>query len=469
MIDFSFQTILWLLLHGVIAIGFACHALIRKRDSRSAFGWMAVCLLLPFLGSLLYFLFGINRVEKRARRIGSYPLPALSQSIPDTLLNQGFEYLICNHSDMRLRSLKTATEIEPLHNGSKAYPAMLSAIHDARTSIVLSSYIFAADDIGRQFVDALSTASDRGVAVYVLVDGVGTLYSFPRITRLLKKTNVHYRTFLPLRLIPPSVYLNLRNHRKILVVDRHIAFTGGMNIGDRHLPDAKGHFTADVQFRLCGRIADDLYQLFWQDWLFATGEPAPTIQHPPRPQQPGQYYCRLLSDGPAVDFNKLSLVLHSVISAAHDSIYIITPYFIPSRGMIAVLLAAAHRGVHVTIVLPEKSNLRYIDWATRNLLWELLQWNIEVRYQPAPFDHSKLIVIDDKYVQIGSANIDPRSLRLNFELMVEVFHSDFASTLMTHVQKTIKKSRAVTYQEVEGRSVIVRIRDSLAWLLSPYL
>ena len=468
MISFSLPTTWWLWLHVVIAPMCAIHALVLKRDPRSSWLWIVVTIFLPLAGPALYFLFGINRIEKRAKKIGQYQESSEPIEIPETLLNQGFEHVICDHPGLKLRPLQPNNSIQPLYDGVQAYPAMLEAIEAARISIVLSSYIFDNDVIGKQFVQALAKAHNRGVTVYVLVDGVGALYSFPRISRLLKKYHIPYQKFLPLQLIPPSVHLNLRNHRKILVVDRSVAFTGGMNIGDRHMPDDHGHVVSDLHFRLSGPISAELYDLFWQDWTFACGESKPVIEHLDIPAQ-GDCYCRLISDGPAVDFNKLSSLLHSVISAAQSSVYIVTPYFIPSREMTAILLAAAHRGVRITILLPEKSNLRYIDWATRNLLWELLQWDIQVLYQPAPFDHSKLIIVDDKYTQIGSANIDPRSLRLNFELMIEVFDADFASLMLHHIQQKIEKSRTVTFAEVESRSLWIRIRDSVAWLMSPYL
>ncbi|WP_395374787.1 phospholipase D-like domain-containing protein [Marinicella sp. W31] len=468
MVSFPNNTLWWFLLHFLLAVISSTHALTRKRDPRSSMAWITVCLLLPIAGSFLYFLFGINRIEKRAHKIGVYANQFDLQKIPDALLNAGFEHLICNHEKLQLRPLKAGNSVIPLRDGTQAYPAMLNAITTAQISIVLSSYIFDDDETGKQFVEAMAKAQDRGVAVYVLIDGIGVFYSFPRITRLLKKNEICYVKFLPLKLFPPSIYLNLRNHRKILVVDQKIAFTGGMNIGNRHLPDGEGKLVSDLHFQLQGPIVTDLYDLFWQDWTFACGETRPKITHPPITQV-HDHFCRLISDGPAVDFYKLSLLLHSVISAAQSSVLIVTPYFIPSREMVAVLLAAAHRGVRITILLPEKSNLRYIDWATRNLLWELLQWDVEIRYQPPPFDHSKLIIIDDQYVQIGSANIDPRSLRLNFELMVEIFNKEFATQMLQSIEKKIVQSRQITFNEIEARPLWIRVRDSLAWLMSPYL
>jgi cardiolipin synthase len=167
--------------------------------------------------------------------------------------------------------------------------------------------------------------------------------------------------------------------------------------------------------------------------------------------------------------DKLALILTAAVAAARTSVVIMTPYFIPPRGLLAALQAAALRGLRVSIILPGKSDSHVVHWATRNLLWELLERGVQVYYQPPPFAHTKLIIIDDYYVHIGSANIDPRSLRLNFELNVEIFDKPLAAILTRDAEAVIQKSRAVTLDEVDGRSFPVKLRDSLAWLLSPYL
>jgi cardiolipin synthase len=159
----------------------------------------------------------------------------------------------------------------------------------------------------------------------------------------------------------------------------------------------------------------------------------------------------------------------SAVSAAQSHISIITPYFLPSRELIAALQATALRGVGVTIILPSKNNLPFVHWAMRNMLWELLVWGIRVFYQPPPFVHTKLFVVDNHYAQVGSANIDPRSLRLNFELAVEVFDRGFVDILTDHIEKCRKHSTEVSLKDCDSRGLPVKIRDALAWLFSPYL
>jgi cardiolipin synthase len=351
---------------------------------------------------------------------------------------------------------------------------MMATIQRAEQRVYLASYIFRTDKTGKQFIKVLQDAVERGVEVRVLIDGAGELYSLPRVTRLLKRAGVKQARFIPLRLIPPSLHLNMRNHRKLLIVDGETSFTGGMNIGDHHIADRHGKTpVVDMHFRLTGPIVTQLEQAFAEDWHFATGQHVPTSSIDPTTgsgaTSAGPSACRVITDGPNDDLGKLGLVMHAAISAAQQSIRIMTPYFLPTTEMIAALKSAALRGVVVDIILPAKSNLRYVDWATRNLLWEILRWDVNVYYQPPPFAHSKLFIIDEHYVQIGSANIDPRSLRLNFEIAVEVLDNEFALQLSQHCIKVISHSRRVTLKEVDNRSYPVRIRDSIAWLFSPYL
>ncbi len=254
------------------------------------------------------------------------------------------------------------------------------------------------------------------------------------------------------------------------MVDAREAFIGGMNIGDRHLAEAldNPHRVVDVQFRLRGPVLAQVAAIFAEDWRFCTGE----VAVPPTPEETGvfgQNICRAFSDGPNEDLDRLAMIMAATVSAARERVDIMTPYFIPSTALISALEAAALRGVKITVLLPERSNLPFVHWATRNLLWQLLRMGIEVLYQPAPFVHTKLFAVDGHYALIGSANIDPRSLRLNFELTVEVFSDAFSGRVQRHVEEVAQRSKRITLEELDSRSLPVRTRDALCWLFSPYL
>jgi len=251
------------------AVSAALHALLFKREPRASLGWIAVSLTLPLVGPLLYYVFGINRIRTRAKRLtasdseqirhreGSGAPEALAQLDHFTLLSgatsttpetglQGLVRLSHLVTEMPLRPGQT---VRMLRNGEEAFPAMIGAIREAETTVYLATYIFESNTSGKEFVAALSEAQQRGVVVRVLIDGVGELYSWPRVRRMLSRAGVRVGRFLPPRIFPPQFNINLRNHRKILLIDGRRAFTGGMNIGDRSLADAAGNRrAADVHF-----------------------------------------------------------------------------------------------------------------------------------------------------------------------------------------------------------------------------
>ena len=465
------------LFHVVISPLAALHALMFKRDSRAAFGWIALCLLLPVAGPILYTILGINRIRRRARRL---ELPGLRvgfergrarlrddgehPALPDKL--RGIEHI---GAQLSAHPVAPSNRVRALENGDRAYPAMIAAIDAAARSVFVCSYIFDSDAAGNAFADALERARDRGADVRVIVDGVGQYYSRPRAVRRLMRRGIRAVPFLPPRLLPPRLSLNLRNHHKILVVDGHTAFTGGMNIGDRHVlgDELRRGAVADLHFELIGPVAAQLESELLRTWEFVTGsrdDPSRVRASPA-----GDVHCRTITDGPDEDLDQISLLLGATIARARRSVLIMTPYFLPPRELVAALQAASLRGVEVRLVLPAVNNLPYVHWATRNMLWELLYQGIHVHYQPAPFNHAKLFVVDECYTLIGSSNWDARSLRLNFELQIEVFDPGFARRMAERVRSAARTGRRVTLDEVDARSLPERFRDSLCWLFSPYL
>ncbi len=460
----------------------AGHALLHQRIPSSALGWVAVCLVFPLAGPLLYFLFGINRVQTRARKLEDKRQAAKTAfreskdvnrlaAVSCTGLNLPRSYVqVARISDTISKfPMVAGNHISPLHNGEAAYPAMLHAIENATRSIYLITYIFDTGGTGTKFINALGQAAARGVDVRVIIDGFGEFYSLPRAGSALKKQGVKVARFLPPRLLLPPIHINLRNHRKILVADGQIGFTGGMNIGDRHLADntANPSRAVDMHFQLAGPVVMQLEQTFIEDWSFCTGKPlAPTRS---LPVKAGAAVCRVISDGPDENMNNLATVLIGAISTARERILIMTPYFLPSPEMISALQTAALRGVRVSVVLPVKNNLPYIKWAGTNMLPELLFRGVRIFYQPPPFVHTKLFVMDEQYAQIGSANLDPRSLRLNFELTVEVYDRKITEHLAAHIETQIRRSTEISLDSILNRPFILKLRDALVWLFSAYL
>ncbi|NNF17979.1 MAG: cardiolipin synthase [Gammaproteobacteria bacterium] len=474
--QFPTQTSLLVALHISLAVWGVYHVLLYKRDPRGAVGWIIAIVIIPYGGPIAYSLFGINRVKLRARGLKKQ-LFAVDYEIgvrTEAMQIDESEGLRTIGHRVTGRAVTTGNRVEPLINGDVAYPHMLASIAQARERILLATYILKSDSAGMQFADALQQAQQRGVDVKVLVDGFGENYSWPPMSRVLRKLGIKVARFLPPRLLPPSIYFNLRNHRKLLVVDGRIAYAGGMNISSDHTGSSDRPLrVTDVHFALHGPVTGELAQMFYHDWQFTTAEtrlpekPAANTVDEQSPEQ--DMLCRLVPDSPGEELDALVLTIAGVISAARESIDIMTPYFLPMRELIAALQSAALRGVRVRVVLPQKNNLFFVHWANRNMLADLLHWNIEVFYQPAPFCHTKLLCIDNDYTLIGSANLDPRSLRLNFELGIEVFSGELNAKMRAHIDAAVSVSRELTAKELAERSIPVRLRDSAFALLSPYL
>src|SRR5215471_5474572 len=449
----------------VAAVAASGHALLYKRRPQSAFGWIALCFTLPLAGAVLYYLFGINRVQTRARKLLTrHPIevcPTEHVGAPPP----GLEPLgRLGHAITHL-PLTTGNEMELLHNGDP-FPAMLAAILAATQRVFLSTYIFDTGPLGREFVAALSDAAARGVDVRVLLDGIGELYSLPRAGALLHERGVRVARFLPPRVWPPLFSVNLRNHRKILAVDGWTGFTGGTNIRESGV-GTDDHRIVDLHARVAGPVVAQIEAVFLRDWQFVTGESVTAV--PANAKLPGQAECRAIADGPERSYDRLTELLVGAIGSARRRVAIMTPYFLPPRELIAPLQAAALEGVDVAVILPAHNNLPYVHRATRHMLWELLERGVRIYYQPGPFVHSKLFYIDENYAQIGSANLDPRSLRLNFEMNVEIYDRRFVSELSAHFEAVRARSTPITQEAMDRRALRTRLLDGAAWLFSPYL
>ncbi len=438
------------------------HALLTKSDPRSALSWIAVCSLMPYGGVLLYALFGINRV--RRSQMARWATTAPLDSRPPFRAPLAAQVRIGDA--LTRRPLEGGNVLETLYDGEEAFPRMLEAIGGARHSVWLSTYIFQTDRVGREFVDALGAAARRDVQVLVLVDGIGEWYDWPHVVPLLRGAGVRAERFLPPRLLPPTLALNCRNHRKILVVDGAVAYIGGMNLGGREVGGSTGRRISDIHFRLRGPIVRQLAEVFAEDWLFASSE-ALTEMPLVRPQ--GHSVCRAVTGGPDGDVDKLLLIILSAVASAERQVQIMTPYFIPPLELVAALEAAALRGVEVSVVLPRRSNLRYIDWATLHWIPALVRRGVRVYLQEPPFSHAKLFVIDGRYAHVGSVNVDTRSLRLNFEITVEVYDEEFCGVLAEFIAQRTCSVPALTAETVEAEGLPERIRNALCWLISPYL
>ncbi|QGJ70745.1 Cardiolipin synthase [Planctomycetales bacterium 10988] len=490
-----------------LSVSASCHVILTKRDTATTLGWVGIIWLVPVVGLILYLLFGINRIKRRASLLRAnqpnVEIPvakaiATSDRLLDTVGDD------CTHlnslaqltGDLTERPLLFGNSVTPLFNGDQAYPEMLKAIDEAKKSITLGVYIFDNDPSGRAFLAALRRAKDRGVEIRVLIDDIGSRYTWPPIPGLLREAGITVETFLPPRVWWRFPFSNLRNHRKILVVDGYLGFTGGLNIriGNylqtdwQNLPDggvpaylnekkAKSliprkinyHPIRDIHFKLEGPVVTQMQEVFAQDWAFSTGERLIGEPWFLSHEADGPSLARGIADGPDEDFEKLRMTILGGLACAQKSILICTPYFLPDTTLATALNIAALRGVEVDVILPSENNISVVGWATMSKLWELLEHGCRIWFQPPPFDHTKLMIVDEAWTLFGSGNWDPRSLRLNFEFNVECYDEKLATQLAAHLQDKISRCHLVTLPEVEARPLRLKLRDGIAGLFSPYL
>lgn len=460
---------------GVLALA---HLLLRHRDYRSAAFWTALVVFSPLLGPVLYLFLGINILRRRGRqyRSGTYepwrdPVPDHPLPFPAETPESREHQQVAKTLDRLSRfSFTVGNRVLPLHGGDEAMPRMLEAIRHAQHSITLASYIFEAIGIGADFVAELGNAVRRGVQVRVMVDDAGTRYSWPPVIDALQRAGVTARRFMPNRMILRLVTMNLRNHRKIMVVDGLTAFTGGMNIREGNmLSRSPAHPVHDLHFEVRGPVASQIQRVFAEDWSFCTGE---TLEGPlwfPEPAACGSTSAIGIVDGPDEDMEVMPAAFFAALNAAREKVLIMTPYFLPNPVLIAALRLCAIRGVAVTILTPSQNNIPFVAWAARTLYPELLAVGCRIFESPPPFDHAKFFLVDDVWSFLGSTNWDPRSLRLNFEFNLACHDPELGARLQEEMTAKLAASREVTLEMLESAPLLHRARNGFARLFIPIL
>jgi cardiolipin synthase len=462
--------------HLLLAVAVTLHVLLRKRDIGGSIGWIGIAWLAPVLGSVLYLVFGINRVTRRAHRLRARRPWYGSDGGPQTQTERADHLAPLDRTARRLtrRPAEGGNRVTMLRNGDEAYPALVAAIGQARTSIALSSYIFRADPAGMTIIDALAAAQARGVAVRVLIDGIGSGYFFAGAYRRLRRAGVPAARFLHSHLPWRMPFINLRTHKKILCIDGRLGFTGGLNIGQENLvagagptPHEPDDLVHDMHFRVEGPVVAQLTDAFAEDWVFTTGEALTGNAWFPAPEPVGALIARVVTSGPDQDLEKIEYLMLQAIGCAQQSIRVMTPYFLPDDRMLTALGLAAMRGVRVDVIVPQKSDHRVVDWAFRAQIGPLAATGAKIWRSPPPFEHSKLMTVDGLWSLIGSSNWDMRSFRLNFELNMEIYDPDLAARLDQFMIRA--QRRRLSARRLIKRGLPWRLRDAAARLMLPYL
>jgi cardiolipin synthase len=458
----------------------ATHAAMTKREVRSALGWVGVIILSPLVGAMIYAVAGINRIRRaslisrRALELDeiwrSLSLYAVSRETVAVQFGSRFGQMKLLGDKVTRHPLSSGNRIAMLSTGEETFDAMCQAIEAAQHSVILETYIFDRDAVGLRVADCLIAAHRRGVAVRVIVDAVGARYSVPSIIGYLEDGGVPTATFngqviMGLRL----PYANLRTHRKIMVVDGTTAFVGGMNIRAAFTGPDAAH---DTHFRVSGPVVADILAVAAEDWHFETGEvllgPEWRVRLDEAIAGAGTA-IRAVVSGPDTHIETNHRLLLGAFSVAERSIRIVSPYFLPDTTFIAALNTAARRGVQVDVIVPSQNNLAIVARAMLGQFDQILREGCRVHLSSGTFDHSKLMVIDRQWCFIGSSNLDSRSLRLNFEIDLEIYDRVLAEQIEDGIDQRLTMANQMTLEQLKARSLANRMIDRFFWLGSPYL
>jgi cardiolipin synthase len=364
--------------------------------------------------------------------------------------------------------------IEPLLCGDEAFPRMLAAIAGAKDHVHLQTFIIGNDAVGRRMLDALRERAEAGVTVRLLYDRFGSTAAI--LSGLLRRyagvPNFKIAGWTLANPVKRQFQINLRNHRKVLIVDGRRAFTGGVNLSANNESVPNRQPDRDYHFELCGPIVQELQYAFLGDWFCMTEEDPDRLlaeAHFPRPEPAGGALVRLINGGPASDTEILTDTFFAMIVQAEKQLYAVTPYFAPPPEIVRALRSAALRGVDVRLVVPEKSNHLYAGWAGRALYEELLDAGVRIFQRPPPFLHAKAMIVDESVALVGTANLDVRSLRLNYETNLAVFDTAFIDVLKRIVLDDVARSRELNLATWRARPTLHRVAENFCSLLTPVL
>ncbi len=465
----------------VTAIPVAVMLILEKRSPFKTIAWILVLLLVPVIGLIFYLFFGqeyrkqklfSRRGVKSLRKIRKLSIKQLReiehkhlQLSPEVLEKKNLIRLLLNNSDSLLT---TGNECKILNNGKETFDAIFKAIKNAKHHIHLEYYIIDNDKIGNQLTDLLIEKSREGIEVRIIVDDVGSWDLKEPFFNRLREAGIEIYPFMEVRFPRLTSRVNFRNHRKILIVDGKIGFTGGINIADRYLEGKpKIGPWRDTHLQITGDAVATMQIIFAADWYFVinenlTGEKyfLPLTEENGTPVQ-------VSASGPDSDWENIEQAYISAILNAKDYVYLTTPYLMPPQTIITALKTASLSGVDVRIIIPEKSDAIVPKWCSFSYVEQFLEAGIKIYFYQNGFIHSKTLMIDNVFSTIGTTNLDFRSLETNFEINAFIYERKFTRSLLRHFINDVRNSREIKLAEWIKRPWYDKLRESLAHIVSP--
>jgi cardiolipin synthase len=446
---------------------------LERRSPLATLAWIAILAWLPAVGILVYYFIGPRRLQRR--RVKRAQSAKLVQSALESIEDEATDP---SRSELA-RLVVGAGEAAPLRaervdlytEGKECFEAQLAAIAAATHHVHLTYYIWYPDATGTRFRDALVAKAKAGVEVRLLLDWIGAYPTTSRFLAPLVAAGGKVAWFNPVsltRLRPRRT--NFRTHRKIVVCDGSVGFTGGMNVSDEQTVEVHGDRAwRDTHVRIEGSAVRALQRVFVEDWHFATGELPNGPQYLKRASAKGEELVQVVASGPDSDVYAIHKLMFAAIASAHERVRITTPYFVPDEPIVSALVTTALRGVQVEVIVPAAGDSMLVDLAARSYFPELLEAGVRIYEYLPRFVHAKTMVIDRDLAIVGSANMDNRSFRLNFEICAAVYGQPFAAKLSAVFEDDLAECREVKPRRLEREPLIQRLGESTARLFSPML
>lgn len=445
----------------LLAVAAIAHMLQQRRAPSSALSWLLVMILLPYVGIPLYIMLGGRKMARIARRKmtlqlnENHILPLAQASSVDRALR--------SHN---VPAAMLGNSIRFCPSGREAYDCLVQLIDQARESLYISTYVFAGDATGRDIVRRLARQAGQGVRVRLLLDGVGSLKTGSAFFQPLVRAGGKFAYFMPVFYHPLRGRGNLRNHRKIALADERLLMAGGTNIADEYLnPDPHARHWQDLSFAVEGPAVRPFVELFVSDWAFAGGENLPVRDFSGSlPADAGrQGILQVVPSGPDCRHDGLYEAILSAVFAAERRLWIVTPYFVPDDALTQGLAIAARRGVDVRIIMPEKSNHPLADLVRGNYLRSIQEAGASIMLYTGGMVHAKAMVMDDKLAMAGSANVDLRSLFLNYEVALIVYSADEIKAIASYIDSLTGK----TVRGYPPAGMLRRLHEGMAQIVAP--
>lgn len=457
---------------------------VERRNVAVTWAWLVVLLFIPIGGFVLYLILGqhINRfriykMKKRTRRMVDILINRQKYRLSEGM----FEYAdpsAKRYENIILMNLATSysyftqdNELQIYTSGREKFDALLRDIRSATDHIHMEYYTIRDDNLGRELIRALADRARDGVEVRFLYDAVGSAWTRGSLFRPLLESGGQVASFFPSRIPYLNFRMNHRNHRKLVIVDGRIGYIGGFNIGDEYLGlvERFGHWR-DTHMRVLGSAALEMQAVFLLDWNSAYVQPVPDEhRYFPIRQNDGKIGMQIVSSGPNSTWEQIRQAYLRMIYAGKQSIYIQTPYFIPDESLLTALKTAALGGVDVRIMLPSKPDHRFVYWASKFYLGELLEVGVKCYLYDKGFLHAKTVVVDENVASVGTANIDIRSFKLNFEVNALIYDTKTAAHLARIFEEDLVDCTELTIVAYRHRPRSSKIAESCARLLSPIL